>query len=183
MVEHGGGITTEYMSNTEPMSGNFLARNRIIAGMADAVLVAESKDKGGALVTASIATSYDRDVFALPGRTTDSRSAGCNRLIRLNRAALVTSAADILDLMNWGDKNAQQASIAFADTDADESRLSQLAPDDRRLVEALRDMGRCHSTKLAMDLDLSPADVAEHLLLLEMDGYVRALPGGIYEAK
>ena len=96
-----GGLLTEYVSHTEPERTNFLQRNRIVAGMADATVIVESAAKGGSLVTANIANSYGRECFAFPGRTTDLSSAGCHRLIRHNQAALITSADDLIEAMMW----------------------------------------------------------------------------------
>ena len=96
-----GGLLTDFISETKIDRQNFLRRNRIIAGLADATVVVESAEKGGALVTADIANSYNRDVFAFPGRSTDLYSKGCNKLIRLNEAALVECQADIEKAMNW----------------------------------------------------------------------------------
>ncbi len=96
-----GGLLTDFMSDTLPERNNFLKRNRIIAGLSDATLVVESGIKGGALITADMANSYNRDVFAIPGRPDDQWSAGCNDLIKSNKAALVESAEDIENFLNW----------------------------------------------------------------------------------
>ncbi len=96
-----GGVISEFMSETKPERENFPKRNRIIAGMCDALLVVEAKESGGALITAEIANSYNRDVFAIPGRLNDEHSAGCNKYIKQNKAALVQSAKDIIEMMNW----------------------------------------------------------------------------------
>ena len=98
-----GGLLTEYISNTNPDKENFPARNRIIAGISDGVIVVEAAKKGGALITAYIADSYNRDVFAVPGRLNDPYSEGCNRLIKTNKAVLIESAADIEYIMGWDD--------------------------------------------------------------------------------
>ena len=96
-----GGLLTDFMSGTRPVRENFPKRNRIIAGLSDATLVVEARKKGGALITADIANSYSRDVFAVPGRVGDENSEGCNQLIRRNQAALVQSAEDLCYLMGW----------------------------------------------------------------------------------
>mgnify|MGYP003290636593 CR=1 FL=1 len=100
MMNHGG-LLTEFMSGTNPDRQNFVKRNRIVAGMSDATIVVESAAKGGALITAELAESYHRDCFAFPGRTTDIYSAGCNELIRSNRASLLLSAEDFVNAMGW----------------------------------------------------------------------------------
>ena len=99
-----GGLITEHISGADPDKENFPKRNRIIAGLCDAVIVVEAAKKGGALITADIANSYNRDVFALPGRINDSFSEGCNMLIKSNRAALIQSVADIKYIMGWDDE-------------------------------------------------------------------------------
>ena len=182
MVAQGGGIITEYFTGTEPDRGNFIARNRIIAGLADATLVAESKDKGGSLVTASIALDYHRDVFAFPGRTTDDRSRGCNRLIRTNRAALITCADDLLTAMGWsngckvGNQRATQYTLPFEE--------ENLSPIGRRIIDTLQDRGDLRITQLLDALpDVERATMLEELLNLEMNDKVRTCPGGIYQKK
>ena len=106
MTQHGG-LLTEYFTHTVPDKGNFVRRNRIVAGLSAATLVIESADKGGAPITANLAASYGREVMAYPGRITDRYSAGCNQLIRDNKATLVTSAADILSLLRWKAQSAE----------------------------------------------------------------------------
>lgn len=179
MVQQGGSIVTEYLSGTTPERGNFLARNRIIAGLADAVLVAESKEKGGSLVTASIALDYDRDVFAFPGRIGDTRSEGCNRLIRLNRAGLITCAQDFVEAMNWGttarSANTVQHSIPFEE--------EQLTVNARLIVDTLRDRGDMLLSQLSEVSGLDHTTLYEELLELEMNGKIRATPGGLYQLR
>src|SRR5436190_1218287 len=106
MIEHGG-LLTEFTSNTIPDKQNFPKRNRIVAGMCDALVVIESGKKGGSLITAELANNYNKDVFAIPGKTTDTKSEGCNYLIKQNKASLITSAADLVELMNWAPKENQ----------------------------------------------------------------------------
>lgn len=181
MVTSGGGLVTEYLTGTQPERGNFLARNRIIAGLADAVLVAESKDKGGSLVTASIANDYERDVFAFPGRVGDDRSTGCNRLIRLNRAALITSADDLIESMNWSSGSTHQAKAIQQTLNFEEDNLSTLG---RQLLDIIRDRG---DLKLSQITDILPsierAVLQEELLDLEMSNHIRVTPGGVYQIK
>ena len=162
-----------------PERGNFLARNRIIAGLADAVIVAESKAKGGSLVTASLANDYSRDVFAFPGRIGDSRSEGCNRLIRLNRAGLITCAQDFIESMNWGAPNANQKSIQHS-IPFEEENLSRNA---RLIIDALRDRGDMLLSQLSDATGLDHSTLYEELLDLEMDGKIRSTPGGLYQLR
>ena len=175
MVAAGGGILTEYPTGTTPQRGNFLARNRIIAALADATLVVESKARGGALVTASIARSYGREVLAVPGRATDERSRGCNRLIRQGNAGLVADADDVLDLLQWAPAAAsQQQTLSFA---------AEVSPLGQRLLDLLTERGRLRSDDIAAALDADLSAVAETLLDLEIDGLVRTVAGGAYETR
>ncbi|MBQ0057254.1 MAG: DNA-processing protein DprA [Bacteroidales bacterium] len=179
MISQGGGILTEYPSGTQPERGNFLARNRIVAGMADAVLVAESRDKGGSLVTASIALDYGRDVYAFPGRVGDTRSEGCNRLIRLNRAGLITCAQDFIEAMNWesasGSNRSIQHSIPFEE--------EKLSPTARLILDALRDKGDMQLSRLSDITGLDSTSLYAELLDLEMDDKIRITPGGLYQLR
>lgn len=179
MLQKGGSIVTEYPSNTEIAPQLFLSRNRIIAGLSDAVIVGESKDKGGSLVTASIALDYNRDVFAFPGRVNDERSKGCNRLIRLNRAGLITCAEDFIEAMNWGAStrrtNAIQHSIPF-----EEEKLSFNA---RLILDTLRDRGDLLLSQLSDATNLEHSALLEELLDLEMSGKIRNTTGGLYQLK
>lgn len=180
MIANGGGLLTEYTSGTTPERGNFLARNRIIAGLADATIVAESRDKGGSLVTASIALDYNREVFAFPGRSKDDRSKGCNRLIRLNRAGLITCAQDFLEAMNWDStalrQNPIQHSINF-----EEDNISQLG---RQIIDALQQKGDLRLSQLTEILpNADRAGLMEELLDLEISNKIISCPGGTYQLK
>ena len=127
MTAQGGGLVTEYMSQSEPERQNFVQRNRIIAGMSDAVVVVESAAKGGALITADYAQGYNRDCFAFPGRVDDPYSCGCNNLIRSNAAALITSAADFLKAMDW-------APLPDAGKPVQRQIFVELSPDEERIL-------------------------------------------------
>ncbi|MCR5394288.1 MAG: DNA-processing protein DprA [Bacteroidales bacterium] len=180
MIDRGGAVVTEYMTGTEPIAGNFLARNRIIAGLSDAVVVAESREKGGSLVTASIAIDYNREVYAFPGRVGDDRSKGCNRLIRLNRAALITSAKDMLESLGWiSDKKkatkAVQTVIPFDDPN--------LSPNGQRIVTMLRQHGDLRLSQLRDLTGMEQAQLLEELLALELEDHIRNCPGGLYQLK
>ena len=180
MIEQGGGIITEYMTHTEPIARNFLARNRIIAGLSDAVIVAESRDKGGSLVTASIALDYNREVYAFPGRCNDDRSMGCNRLIRLNRAGPITCAKDLIEALGWESKSSAtthtlQHSIPFEE--------EHLSPTGRLILDALQQHGDLRITQLNDLTGLDNIVLIEELLNLEMDGKIRNCPGGLYQLR
>lgn len=179
MVAQGGGIITEYFTGTEPERGNFLARNRIIAGLSDAILVAESKSSGGSLVTASIGIDYDREVFAFPGRAKDDRSQGCNRLIRLNRAGLITCAKDLLEAMGWENKSVNQKAIQQSIPFEEEN----LTPAGRLILDTLRDKGDLRTAQISAFTGLDISVLLEELLDLEMNNKIRQTPGGIYQLK
>lgn len=179
IIAEGGGILTEYTSETNPERGNFLARNRIIAGLADAVIVAESKETGGSLVTASIALDYNRDVFAFPGRVNDEKSKGCNRLIRLNRAGLITNANDLLEAMGW-DVNYKGAKGIQRSIQFEEDKLSEVG---RLIIDALNDLGDLRLSQLSEATHIEHSILLEELLDLEMGGKIRNTPGGCYQLK
>ena len=178
MIASGGGLITEYTSGTSPERGNFLARNRIVAGMADAVIVAETGDHGGSLVTASIAQSYDRDVYAFPGRATDEKSAGCNRLIRSNAAGLITSAEDLVNAMGWECRKqlpkTQEQEIPFD---------NHISPLGRELLALLKEQDSMTLSALAQQTGHDSSTLTEELLSLEMDNLIHRLPGSRYRVR
>jgi DNA processing protein len=169
-----GGLLTEFFSQTNPDRENFPKRNRIVAGMSDAVLVVESAEKGGALITADIANSYDRDVFAIPGRLSDEYSSGCNYLIKSNKAALVQSAEDIKYFMGWDDKtenkSARQQKIVF-----------DLSREEELIVEVLKQHGSLNIDQIFNLVRLGSSQLSSVLLSLEFKGAVRSLPGKVYK--
>ncbi|MEG1585395.1 MAG: DNA-processing protein DprA [Bacteroidales bacterium] len=173
MLSQGGGLVTEYPSGTNADKGNFIARNRIIAGMADATILVETADKGGSIITANIANTYGRDVFAFPGRVNDLRSRGCNRLIRQNRAGLITSADDFLEMMNWlPDTHQHPAKQLPLDFD--------LSEEEQLLVGLLRQYGEMQLNRLAIETE-KPISVLTGILMdLELRHIVRSYPGGVY---
>ena len=171
-----GGILTEYPSETEPERGNFLARNRIVAGLADAVVVVESKLKGGALVTAYLACDYSRELFAFAGRPTDVTSQGCNALIRNNRATLIDNADDLIRSMKWETtRQAVQTEIEdlFVNMDSTERQLLQLL---RNAEDGLR------VDDLVAEMEMDYGQVAASLMTLEVNGFVKSMPGNCYRA-
>lgn len=171
-----GGILTEFCSGTIPDAGNFVRRNRIIAGLADAVIVVESKEKGGSLITANYANGYNRDVFAFPGRPEDKESAGCNQLIKRNIAALIENADDLIRYMNWDliAQNKQPVQTQLFD---------ELTDTERRILEQLRSHGDgLHINELALLLQMPFSSISAELITMEFKGLVRALPGSIYRA-
>ena len=172
-----GGLLTEHMSGVEPLAPYFVQRNRIIAGLADAVVVVESKTKGGSLITAQMALDYDRELFAFPGRPTDDVSSGCNSLIRRQAAHLIDNADDLIEAMNW-----QTVSVK---TDATQTRVVEFLGDltDRQqmLMHKLQEAeDGMHINLIVMETELNYSDVASELVMLEIQGLVKSLPGGIY---
>lgn len=168
-----GGLLTECMSGTQPDRENFPRRNRIIAGMSDAVIVVESALKGGSLITADLANSYSRDVFAFPGRVRDLFSQGCNYLIRTQRAHLMEDAANLRYVMRWDSQQPptiRQTSL-FREFSEEEKLIMNLF--ENQQIVALDD--------LIVKTNLSTTKLASLLLNLEFDGILTSLPGKRYK--
>ena len=172
MIENGG-LLSDYISGTNPDRENFPKRNRIVAGMCDAVVVVEAGITGGALITAEIANSYSRDVFALPGRIGDPFSAGCNKLIKINKAALIESYADISYLLGWQQEEVKAAKQAKLFLDLTEEELL--------LVNYLKEKGNLPIDELCYATNLSMSKASGLLLNLEFNGVVKTLPGKVYQ--
>ena len=172
-----GGLLTEFPSGTEPFAGNFVQRNRIVAGLADAVVVAESKDRGGSLITARMACDYDRELFAFPGRPMDDTSSGCNALIRRQKAQLITCADDLIESMGWTTLSTPKPAVQTQMT----GLLADLTEPQRQLTDLLQEAEEgTHINLLVMETQRPYSDVSADLVLLELQGLVRSLPGGIY---
>ncbi|MCX6232375.1 MAG: DNA-processing protein DprA [Bacteroidetes bacterium] len=169
-----GGLLTEFMSETIPDRENFPKRNRIIAGMADAVIVVEAAKKGGALITADIANSYNRDVFAVPGKLTDTFSEGCNHLIKINKAALLESANDLLYIMGW-ELNKKPKKTA------QRQLFIELKPEEQIIYDLLNQKASSSIDELCINARLNVSKVAEALLNLELEGIIKAMPGKVYK--
>ena len=170
-----GGVLTEYMHLTEPERYHFVARNRIVAGMADALVVVESKARGGSLITAQMAQDYNRDVFALPGRYNDATSEGCNRLIQSNRAQLITCAEDLISAMQWQPKCHQPVQTTMTDM------LYDLTPNQQAILNKLRETeDGWHVNQLVVETQLPYNEVVAELMMMELQGIVRGLPGGMW---
>ncbi|MBP6573173.1 MAG: DNA-processing protein DprA [Flavobacteriales bacterium] len=168
-----GALVSELPSGSPFAPGNFPARNRVIAGLSDCTIVVESGNKGGSLITADIANSYDRDVFAFPGRPSDARSEGCNKLIQQNKAALVTNAKDIITLMEWLPKSKKKAPVQAA-------LFADLMPDEQALVDIIKAKGKVEIDELCAQSRMTQGKAAGLLLNLEFSGVVRSLPGKVY---
>jgi DNA processing protein len=176
-----GGLITEFMSETKMNPEYFPRRNRIIAGLSDATIVVEAGVKSGALITAEIANSYNRDVFAVPGRLDDSSSEGCNLLIKFNKAALIQSAEDVIRAMRWDvdskkPKYSQQE--LFARLSADEECLVNIMR--QKEMENPQRGGKVHIDELCNASGMPMSKVASLLLNMEFSGVIKSLPGKMY---
>ena len=169
-----GGLLTDFKSNTNPDKQNFPKRNRIVAGICDALVVIESAKKGGSLITAEISNSYNKDVFAIPGRTNDPKSEGCNYLIKNNKALLITDAGDLLDIMNWREK--EKSAIK-----KQRELFIELTPDEKIITVILQEKEMVSIDELYLKSNLSSSAAAQALLMLEMQGVIQALPGKMYK--
>lgn len=169
-----GGLITEFMQGTNPDRENFPKRNRIVAGIADATIVVEAAKKGGALITAELANSYNRDVFAVPGRVDDKYSEGCNWLINRNKAVLTSSAEDILYLMNWEKENESKAKKPI------QKQLFVELSDEQRLITDLLHEGQLSIDSICAKAQMPMSKVAAALLDLEFSGLVTSLPGKVF---
>lgn len=168
-----GGLLTEFLSGTNPDKGNFVRRNRIVAGMADATIVIESAAHGGAMITARLANGYGRDVFAFPGRVTDPMSEGCLKLIKANVAALITCAGDVVEAMNWATAKPHNVPIQ-------RDLFVELTPQQECLCNLLKGTDGMTVNQLVVASDLPFSEVTTLLFDLEMDGVVQMFGGGIY---
>ena len=171
----GGGLLTEFMSGTVPDRENFPKRNRIIAGLADVTIVVEANIKGGALITAELANSYNRDVFAFPGRITDEYSSGCNHLIKTNRANLITNIADLEYILGWSESQNlhrlnPQLSLAI-----------DLSEEEKKIAGVLFDTGGLVIDELALLTGMPQSKLALNILGMEMKGIITSLPGNVYK--
>lgn len=167
-----GGLLTDYTSGTTPERQNFPSRNRIVAGMSDAVIVIESGRKGGALITADIANSYSRDVFAVPGRNTDPASQGCNILISENKAGILLNGNHLATLMGWNDN--------LKKVNRQKELFIELSDDENRLITMIREFGEPVIDQIALHSSMPMSKTAAMLLDLELKGILRCLPGKKY---
>lgn len=169
IVEKGGAIVTEYTSDYQLNRGSFLARNRIVAGLCDCTVVVESDYKGGALATARIASAYNRDVFAVPGRTTDIYSRGTNRLIANNAAALITCADDLIACMNW---------TAHAEEPEQPALFIPLSDEQQAIIDFITERPDCTINDICVGLGINYASASDRIFQLELADRLAMLPGG-----
>ena len=176
MLNHGG-LLTEFMSQTNADKPNFVRRNRIVAGMADAVILVESAAKGGGLITAEIAQSYARSVFAFPGNVGQPYSEGCNNLIRDNGAGLISNANDFMRAMGWMDETLRQR----ANTDGIERNLfPDLTTEEQQVVSLLQQTNDLQLNIITVKTGIPIGRLTALLFQLEMKGVVKPLAGGMY---
>ncbi|MDO6489825.1 MULTISPECIES: DNA-processing protein DprA [unclassified Cellulophaga] len=174
-IEKNGGFLTEFWSTSTPERENFLKRNRIIAGLSEATVVIESAEKGGSLVTADIAHSYNRDVFAVPGRTEDKYSLGCNNLIKQQKAHMITSAADVVYLLDWETQKNENQNIQ-------KQLFVELSDLEQQIHSYLQTEGKQLLDTIALACNIPVFKTSSTLLNMEMKGAIRPLPGKLFEA-
>ena len=172
-VNENGGFLTEFWSEEQPLRENFLKRNRIVAGISKATIIIESAEKGGSLVTADIANSYNRDVFAVPGRTTDIYSKGCNNLIKNNKAHLLNSASDLVKMLNW---DLQEKS-----TPIQKQLFIELNEKEQKIYDLLHNKGAQLLDVISLECNLPIFQLSSILLQMELKGVLKPLPGKMFE--
>ncbi len=173
MVRHGGMLLTEYSSSEAIHKGNFVARNRIVAGLCDCLVVSESASKGGALITANLAAGYNRDVFALPGRISDKYSAGCNRIIGAGMAQLISGVDDLIDAMGW-------TRLSAAGEPTQNSLPMPLNPTEDLIVKFLESNEDASLSQLTAATGMAVAKLMSTLIDMEFRGLLLSLPGARY---
>ena len=173
MIKHDGGILSEFFSGTKPDKHNFPLRNRIVAGLCDATIVVETNIKGGSMITAKLADAYNRDVFAVPGRTTDHKSSGCNYLIKNNKAILLTDAAELCEVLGWTEKKKKPK--------LQKELFIELTAEERLVISILQQKEAVSIDEINLNSGLSSSAVAAAILNLELQGVIAGLPGKMYK--
>jgi DNA processing protein len=173
-VEKHGGFFTDFWSTDVFDRNNFLKRNRVIAGLSEATVVIESAEKGGSLVTADIANSYNRDVFAVPGRVTDTQSAGCNNLIKYQKAHMLTNPLDVPYILNWKLEDDKKPTVQ-------KQLFVELDDNEKTIYKYLKDNEKQMLDVIAIECGMPIFKVASILLNMELKGVVRPLPGKMFE--
>jgi DNA processing protein len=170
-----GGLLTDFMSGTNPDAVNFPKRNRIVAGLCDALIVVESKRTGGSLITATIANSYNKDVFAFPGRANDALAEGCNGLIKRNRAGLIENAADLLYAMQWQEEDKPKNKSMQVPL------LLNLSEQEKTIMQLLSGKTPVHMDEICYATGLPISKVSAVLLQLEFSNLIKSKPGKLFE--
>jgi DNA processing protein len=173
MIQHGG-LLTEFSSKTKPDKHNFPIRNRVVAGISDATIVVETSIKGGSMITAEMANNYNRDVFAFPGKTTDSKSAGCNYLVKANKAILLTDANQLIETLGWEDKKKKPLKLQ-------RDLFIVLSEEEKIITEILKEKGTVPIDELHYASNISSSALAAAILNLEFQGVIASLPGKSYK--
>jgi DNA processing protein len=173
MIKNKGGLLTEFRSKTKPDKHNFPSRNRIVAGMSDAVVVVETGIKGGSMITAELANGYNKDVFAFPGKITDSKSTGCNYLVKNSKAMLLTDAEEIIDAMGWQ----QTKKITHR---KQKELFIELSAEEKVIVDILKEKDAVHIDELNFKSGMNSSVVAASILTLELQNVILSLPGKLY---
>jgi DNA processing protein len=176
MLENGG-LLSEYLPGSTMHPTNFPKRNRIIAGLADALIVVEAAQKGGALITAEIAYSYNKEVFAVPGNLQSPFSEGCNNLIKTMKAAIYTGPKDLEEVLSWSKTDSEEPAETFVDLESkfDESEI--------KILKLMKQHGEVDIDHLAYSIQTTLSILASKLLNLEFEGYISSLPGKKYKLK
>lgn len=177
-VEKNGGFFTDFWSSDTFNKNNFLKRNRIIAGLSEATIVIESAEKGGSLVTADIANSYNRDVFAVPGRTTDSQSVGCNNLIKHQKAHMLSNPLDVPYILNW---QLDASTNSEAKKNIQKQLFVELDATEKTIYNYLKENEKQQLDVIAINCEMPIFKVASILLTMELKGVIRPLPGKLFE--
>lgn len=173
ILANGGGLLSEFTYGTKPDKHNFPRRNRIVAGMADATIVVETALRGGSMITAELANNYNRDVFALPGKITDSKSAGCNYLIKSNKAILLTDATQFAEEMGWQNIATKKK--------VQRELFIELSAEEQKVFDAIKEKDVLHIDELYLRSGLSSSAAAAAILNLELQNIVITLPGKLYK--
>ena len=176
-MNQNGGFITDYWSDSRPDRENFVKRNRIVAGISQATIVIESAEKGGSMITANLANDYSRDVFAVPGRTTDMYSQGCNKLIKINKAHLLTDVSDLAYLLNWDLEEKSTSQTSKKETQ------QNLDPLEKTIYDYLNQKGKTLLDEIAIDCNLPTFKLSSILLTMELKDVIRPLPGKLFEVK
>ena len=175
IIKHNGGLLTEFRSKSKPDKHNFPTRNRIVAGMSDATIVIETEIKGGSMITSELANSYNKDVFAFPGKVTDTKSTGCNYLIKNNKAMLLTDAQELLQVMGWENKSKSKK-----ERKSQRELFIELTEEQKIIVAILREKETVDIDEINNRSGLSSSSVAGAMLGLEFQGIITSKPGKMY---
>ena len=173
MIKDNGGILTQFTSKTKPDKHNFPIRNRIVAGISDVTIIIETSVKGGSMITAEMANGYNRDVFALPGRTTDTYSAGSNYLIANNKAVLLNSARQLIEFMGWEEKKHKKVK-------KQKELFLNLSAEEKIIIDILNEKETVHIDEINIKSGINSSSVAAAILNLEFQNVIRSLPGKVY---